>query len=211
MPGSNEVFVRVNSADATRLIFEMILLSQPIRAGASVLGPAGFSATLAATLEPGKIIEARIANSAGTLTPGSIVRIIRDQSIRLLLNPYTSLPLGRTRLVGTVTRQPPPMIPLQGAQVRLIQVNGVSIVLHDVGGVHIGTAELNGTAMIVGTQRDMTTSTNDRGDYNLYFSVGDGLESAAIEVTFDGYQPAVVTVLLTAGQRQRVDVQLAVA
>jgi hypothetical protein len=65
--------------------------------------------------------------------------------------------------------------------------------------------------MIVGTQRDMTTSTNDRGDYNLYFSVGDGLESATLEATFAGYQPAVVTVGLNAGQRQRVDVQLPVA
>jgi hypothetical protein len=112
--------------------------------------------------------------------------------------------------VGTVTRQTP-LLPLQGAHVRLSQVNGVSIELHDVDGVSIGTAEMNGTAMILGTQRDITTSTNARGDYNLYFSIGNGLESATIEVTLDGYQPTVVPVGLNAGQRQRVDVQLTVA
>jgi hypothetical protein len=207
-PGSNEVFVRVSSLNATRVTFDTIRLTQPIRAGASLLGPAGFTATLAAGMDQGRVMEARIENVAGTLAAGDLVRIIRDRSIRLHFNPYTTLPVVRARVIGTVRRQNGPELTLQGVQVRLIQVNGTHVVLHDVEGVSIATVTLDGTSLILGSERDITTQTNQQGDYNLYFSAGDELTNVTVEVTRDGFQPQIIPIPINAGQRQRIDVQL---
>lgn len=208
-PGSNEAFVLVTSADATRIGFDAVLLTQTIRAGASILGPGGFSTTLAADLEHGRVMEAMIENSVGTLAPGAVVRIVRDRSIRLQFAPFTTLPVVRARLVGAVGRQSAPLVSLPGAQARLTQVNGVDIVLHDVAGLTIGTVTLNSTTLIVGTEQDIVTETNPNGDFNLYFSVGDGLENVTVAVTLDGYQPETITTAINAGQRQYIAVQLA--
>ena len=207
-PGSNEVFVRVSSLNATRVTFETIRLTQPIRAGASLLGPTGFTATLAAGMDQGRVMEARIENVAGTLAAGDLVRILRDRSIRLLFNPYTALPVVRTRVIGTVRRQNVPELTLQGVQVRLIQINGTDVVWHDIEGVSIGTATLDRMSLILGSERDITTQTNQQGDYNLYFSAGDELTNVTVEVTRDGFQPQIIPIPISAGQRQRLDVQL---
>jgi hypothetical protein len=208
VPGSNEVFVRVNSLNATRLMFDTILLTHPIRAGASLLGRAGFTATLAASMDQGRVMEARIEKVAGTLTAGDLVRIIRDRSIRLHFNPYTTLPVVRTRVIGTVRRQNLPELTLQGVQVRLIQVNSTNVVLHDIEGVSIGTVTLDGMSLILGSERDIATQTNQQGDYNLYFSAGDELTNVTVEVTLDGFQPQIIPIPISAGQRHRIDVQL---
>lgn len=208
VPGSNEVFVRVSSLNATRVTFETIRLIQPIRAGASLLGPAGFSATLAAGMDQGRVMEARIENVMGTLAAGDLVRIIRDRSIRLRFNPYAALPVVRARVIGTVRRQNVPELTLQGVQVRLIQVNGTNVVLHDIEGVSIGTVTLDGTSLILGSERDITTRTNQQGDYNLYFSAGDELTNVTVEVTRDGFQTQIIPIPISTGQRQRLDVQL---
>lgn len=209
VPGSNETFVLVTSADANRMAFDTVLLTQPIRAGAPVIGPAGFSATLAADLDQGRVMEATIEDVVGTLTPGAVGRLIRDRSIRLQFAPLAPLPFVRARLVGTVGRQHAPQIPLYGAHVRLTRVNGVNITAHDVSGVTIGTVTLNGIVVIVGTEQDMATETTLNGDFNLYFSVGDALENVTVEVTLAGYQPETVTTAINAGQRQHIAVQLA--
>jgi hypothetical protein len=212
--GDNEVLViasAVNSVPGNnggpRLLFNMVYLEQPVRAGAAILTP-GFSAMLAIELDRGRTMEARIENVTGTLTPNAVVRIVRDQSLRLKVNPYSPLPLTRTRLVGTVVRQNAPEVRLSGAQVRLTQVNGVIVESHDIAGLEVASVGLNGTTVILGTERDVTTLTNDNGDYNLYFDIGEVLEDLTVEVALTGYEAAMVTVEIRAGQRQRLEVPL---
>ena len=210
-PGSNEVFVIVSSADDTGIAFDTVFLTHPIRAGASLLGPAGYAATLAATLEPGRVMEATIENSTGTLASGAVVRIIRERSVRLRFHAFATLPFVRAHLVGTIRRQNAPQIPLHGAQVRLTHVNGVMIVLHDVAGVTINTVVLNGTTTILGAEQDIATASNHNGDFNLYFSRDIELESVTVGVTLAGYQAQTLTTAMRAGQRQFVTISLAEA
>jgi hypothetical protein len=191
----------------TRLSFNTVLLEQPVRAGAAILTP-GFSATLAVELDRGLAMEARIENVTGTLIPNAIVRIVRDQSLRLKVNPYSALPLTRTRLVGTVVRQNAPEVHLAGAQVRLTQVNGVTVESHDIAGLEVTSVGLNASTIILGTERDVTTLTNANGDYNLYFDIGEVLENLTVEVALAGYQAAMATVEIRTGQRQRLEVLL---
>ncbi len=221
--GSNEVFVHVNNVNGTRISFDTTRLTQPIRAGAPVLGPAGYTATLTADLDVGRILEIRVENVTGTLAAGDLVRIIRDRSIRLPFHPAARLPVSATRLVGTVTRQSAPDIPLPGAQVQLTRVNDIDVVLQDIAGVQLGTVSFNGTTTVVGAERDLTTHTNQQGDYNLYYSaelseLGTGPGSPTqetevevpitVEVTLDGFQSQTIPILMRAGQRQRIDVAL---
>ena len=212
LPGENELFVVAKTITDTdnggkRITFDPLILRREIRAGASVFA-SGFAATLAAPLELGKVIEARVENMTGELTVGSILRIIRDHSIRLPFSPYASLPFAHTRLVGTVMRQDAPEIFLPGAHVRLTAVNHANVVLHDVAGANIATVELHGTQIVLGTEKDMTTLTNQQGDYNLYFIEKDFLETVTLEVTCAGYQPATQTEPVRLGQRNKIDVLL---
>ncbi len=215
LPGENELFVIAKTITdisnggngGKKISFDPLILRKEIRAGASVFA-AGFSATLAAPLDIGKVMEARVENMSGELTAGSIMRIIRDHSIRLPFSPYASLPLAHTRIVGTVIHQDTPEIPLSGAQVRLIAVNGVNVVLNIVSGANIATVELNGIQIILGAEKDITTLTNQQGDYNLYFIEKDFLETMTLEVTLAGYQPVTKTEAVQVGQRNKIDFSL---
>lgn len=212
LPGENELFViakTITDIDngGKKLSFDPLILRKEIRAGASVFA-ADFSATLATPLEIGKVMEARVENISGELTAGSIIRIIRDHSIRLPFSPYASLPLAHTRIVGTVVPQDTPEIPLSGAQVRLTTVNGVNVLLNAVSGANIATVELDGTQIILGAEKDITTLTNQQGDYNLYFIEKDFLETMTLEVTLAGYQVATKTESISVGQRNKIDFSL---
>ena len=209
-PGDNELAVIVNNIDSSERVvcFDEVIIRKEIRAGALVLAP-GFAARLAATLDVGKVTRAKLATVTG-LAVNSILRIMRGPSIRLKFDPYHPLPLVHTRIVGKVVRHDAPEAPLPETQVRLTHVNSAGVVLQEIVGARIATVAVNATEIVLGTERDVVTFTNNQGDYNLYFP-GDFFTDVTLEVTLDQYQPAVVTALLNAGQRQRVDVQLTVA
>lgn len=211
--GDNELFVIVrtindagNNNGNKRITFDPVILNKEIRAGARVLAQ-GFSTELAAELDVGRNTQAKLDNVAG-LTEGSIVRIIRDRSIRLKFDPYSSRPSELTRIVGQVVLKDAPEIPLEGVQVRLTQVNGVNIVLNDVAGANIATVEIDETQTILGAEKDITTMANQKGDYNLYFSQDDFLENITLVATLSGYQPETKTEPIRAGQRKKIDFQL---
>jgi hypothetical protein len=217
-PGDNEVFVIVRTIDNTtqRITFDPVILNKEIRVGASVQ-TSGFSTSLAAKLDVGRITQARLNDTVG-LTADSIVRIRRDASLRLKFDPYYSFPPGLTRISGKVVLKdapsiPPsaPKIPLKDAQVRLTQVNGVNVVLNNVAGVNIATVNIDGTLTILGAEKDITTLTNQQGDYILYFRGGNlpaTFTNVTLEGTLTGYQTETQTASVSRGQRNTIELQL---
>ena len=178
--GDNELVVIVRKVEADnentggkKITFDPVILSKQIRAGARVVSndlPADSSARLLATLEAGQVSTARVEN-AGGLAQNSIVRIIRDRSIRMNLDPYYMFASSITRVVGKAVSKQNPALPLAGAQVRVTRVNDTAVTANDIHGVAIFTAvDTSGTSIVLGAEKDISAVTNEKGDYNLYFS-----------------------------------------
>jgi hypothetical protein len=206
-PGDNELVVSVRNvlAGNHRITFDPMILQKEIRRGAPVLST-GFTAVLTTGLAVGRVSEARLSSVAG-LTTGSIVRIVRDRSIRLKFGPYAVLPAAATRIVGRVMRQDAPEIPLSGALVRLTQVNGVNVVFTNVAEADIAGVDIAGTHVILGLEKDVMTRANQQGDYNLYFT-GNFLHSVTLEVTLAGYQAETIIAPVSPDQRHNRDIHL---
>jgi hypothetical protein len=177
--GDNELIVIIrkiedlNGNGGKKISFDPVILTTEIRAGAQVISeglPAGSTATLLVTLEAGRVSEARVETSVVPAV-GSIARFIRDRSIRMNFDPYYLFESPITRVVGKVVSKMNPEIPLAGAQVRVSKINETEIESNDVGGVEIFTGEdVSGEAIVLGVEKDISAVTNEKGDYNLYFS-----------------------------------------
>lgn len=217
-PGDDELFVVASGIDPAnhRITFDQLILSREIRQGASVRS-SGFSSTLAATLDAGAIAQARLDDTTG-LAQDSIVRIHRSRSFRLKFDPYYSFPPGLTIITGKVIIRhapgsPPdaPELPLSGAQVRLEQIDSGNVVLNNVEGVNIATVEISGTQTILGVGKDITSLTNQNGDYILYFqehNLPASFTNMRLEATLAEYQPEPQTTAINRGQRNTVNFEL---
>lgn len=211
-PGDDELVVVVKTAIAgngsnpsPRITFDPVALRQPIRAGSTVLAQ-NLTTKLAASLDPGRVASARLNSIAG-LAEGSIVRIVRDKSIRLRLDPYSPDLSGLTAVVGRVVSKKTPERALAGARVRVLKVNDVNVVLTNVAGVRIATAQLGQTKVVLGAERELATLSNQKGDFNLYFT-REGLQSVTLRATLAGYVGSSKRVAIVEGARHRADFQL---
>lgn len=179
LQGDDELIVIVRSRDDApdsngrrSVQFDPVILTRTIRAGAVVLSnslPPGTEARLATTLEAGTVTSARLEN-ADAIAADSIIRIIRNQSIRVKFDPYYIFQAPPTRIVGKVTSQSSENA-LRGARVRVTHLNGSEITGNDISGAEVFTGRNVGDSTIVlGTEKDISAVTNEKGDYNLYFS-----------------------------------------
>jgi hypothetical protein len=205
-PGDDELIVVVNSVNGEKILFDEVILNREIRAGAKVIAQ-GLTSELAQTLEIGKVKEARLKSVTG-LNAGALARIVRGDAIRLRFNPYHRIPSEPLRVVGRVTAGAAQGTPLARAQVRITLINDQAIVLTDVGDAKIETVTLNTKKIILGSQADITTLTNEQGDYNFYFGGSDFLTKLTLEAALAGYQPQAKTAVIQAGQRPKIDFQL---
>jgi hypothetical protein len=156
-----------------KITFDPVILTRQIRADARVVSdglPPNASAMLKAPLEVGPVSSARLKNAAG-LPVNSVVRIIRDRSVRMNLDPYYAFESSITRVVGKVVSQQNPALPLAGVRVRVTQLNGAPVTQTDVDGVAIFKGvDAGGKTIVLGAEKDVSAVTNERGDYILYFS-----------------------------------------
>lgn len=213
-PGDNELTVLAKTVETTnggtpthRITFDPVFLRRGIRAGATVLA-ANLSTKLAADLEVGRAASARLESVAGLVEGTSIVRIVRDRSIRMRFDPYLSpSPPGLTSVTGKITSAVAPETPLAGVEIRLMKVNETDVVLTNVGGVEIATFMSDITPVVLGSRRDITTSTNDRGDYNFYF-VRDDVQSIMLRASATGFQTLSKSIVIIPKTRHRADFQL---
>ena len=206
-PGDNELIVATGTVNPgnKRITFDPTTISRPISAGSTVLAD-GLSTTLSTRLEPGQVNSARFESVAG-LAEGSIVRIVRDQSIRLRFDPYSPVPPGTTSLVGRITLVNEPEVALPDALVQITEVNGATVTVSDVAGARVATVVLESDTVVLGTERDLQTVSNRKGDYHIYFNRED-VTSLALKVTLAGFQPLTSTVTLTPQARSRADFEL---
>jgi hypothetical protein len=178
--GDNELVVIVRQVEddsentgSKKITFDPVILTKQIRAGARVVSnalPAEPPAKLIATLPAGEVSTARVGDAVG-LTQNSIVRIIRDRSIRMNLDPYHVFATSITRVVGKVVSAQNPALPLAGAQVRVTRVNDIAVIANDIQHVAIFTGvDTSGKSIVLGAEKDISAVTNEKGDYNLYFS-----------------------------------------
>lgn len=213
-PGDNELVVLVKtvvttngSAPTHRITFDPVFLRRGIRAGATALA-SNLSTTLAADLEVGRVASARLESVAGLVEGTSIVRIVRDRSIRMRFDPYLlSPPPEVTSVTGKITAQGTPEKSLAGVEIRLMKVNDTDVVLTNVAGVEIATFVSDITPVVVGSTRDITTSTNERGDYNFYFVRAD-VESITLRASLAGFQTQSKSIVIIPKTRHRADFQL---
>jgi hypothetical protein len=178
--GDNELIVVVRTTEdvggnngGQRINFDPVILNKEIRAGARVFSsglPADSFATLAATLESGEISSARIENAEG-IEENSIIRIVRDASVRMKFDSYYLFPSPITRIVGKVVSERTPETSLAGARVRITGINDSVVTRTEVGGVGIFTGlNTSGNVIVLGAEKDISAVTNEKGDYNIYFS-----------------------------------------
>lgn len=207
-PGDNELIVIAKTVNGNnrKITFDPVTLKKKIRAGALVLAH-GFSARLSSDLDIGRVDEATLNTVVG-LASDSIVRIIRDKSIRLKFDPYYQFPFELTQIAGRVVLADDPEIPLESARVRLTQVDGANVMLNDIAGANIATIETGWLKVVVGTERDVVTFTNQRGDYHFYFKQGQLGGSVTLETSLSGYQSQSKTITITENTRNRTDFEL---
>jgi hypothetical protein len=203
--GENElaVIVKTVNGGGSRITFDEVVLKKEIRSGSAVVASA-FFANLSETLDVGKVSQARLTSVAG-LGPGAIVRIIRDRSIRLKFDPYHRFESKLTSIAGNVVPQNFPEVPLEGARVRLTNVNGINVAVNDIAGAKIATIGAGATGVVLGAEKDVITFTNQRGDYSFYFEGGKLTGNATLEVSLAGYQTQTGTIAITELARNRAD------
>jgi len=206
-PGDNELIVVATNVNGgnTRITFEATSIGRPIAAGAEVLAN-GLITKLATRLDAGQVTSARLESVAG-LNVGDIVRIIRDRSIRMRFDPYAEATAQATRIVGEVTAKNEPTMTLPATTINMTKVNGQVVVISDVAGAQIATTTIAGKQVVLGTERDTKTFTNEKGDYTLYFGREDVTE-VTLEATRAGFQTATAVVAVTPRARIRANFQL---
>jgi hypothetical protein len=161
------------------------------------------------TLDVGKATQAKLDNVVG-LGPGDIVRIIRDRSIRLKFDPYYRFPYALTSIVGKVVPQNVPEMALEGVRIRLAKVNATDVIFTDVAGAQVAAVSAGSFAadIVLGSHKDVVTSTNQRGDYNFYFEKGKLTGEVTLEVSLAGYHTQTKTIAITELALNRADFEL---
>jgi len=204
-PGDNELIVVIQGVNAStgRVTFAAELLTKGIPMGSQVQAVA-FSATLRENLEPG-LVSSALLDSAVGLTPGEVLRIIRGRSIRMRFDPYNPTPAALTQIVGHVAMAEDPLLPLERAQVRLTQIDGVAVTTLNVEGAQVATLNFPASTTILGTAADLITETNVGGDYSLYSGRTQNWTSVTLEVSRNGSQTQTLALPVLTSQRNRAD------
>jgi hypothetical protein len=208
LPGANEVIVIIKTVDSTEksITFDEIILTREVKKGSSVLAE-GFTTALAKQLETGKVTRAKLDSIDG-LVPGDVVRIVCDNAIRMRFNPYFRFPFEPTRIVGKVAQQAAPDHTLEGAIIRINQINGAVVDLTKVADAKIATVKVGAKKIVLGSESDITTFTNENGDYNFYFNKADFIQSVGLTASLAGYQVKSQVVAINPGERKKADFNL---
>jgi len=204
-PGDNELIIVVQGVNSTtgRISFSPEILTKSIPPGSQVLA-LGFSAQLAEKLEPGLISSASLSSAAGLVT-GDIVRIIRGESVRMRYDPYDDRPSSLTHITGRIALADDPSVSIAGAQVRLTQVDGLSVTTTYIEGAHIAVLGSGASTVVLGTDADITAATDDAGTYTIYSTKAQNWTSVTLQVSKSGFLPQTLSFPVFPLQRNRAD------
>lgn len=215
--GDNELIVVVKDIvpSKNKVTFEPIILSKEIEKHSIVISN-NLETKLSERLEIGKR-ESALLSSVNNLSVGSIIRIIRGNSLRLKFNPYFTHQNGVTNIIGKVVSSTNNELPLKGVKIQLKKINDGAITWIDLEGVNIAVAEVGGNKMVLGSEKDLITFSNNNGYYGFYFdrwkfidlnNNNDLLNKITLEVSLEGYKEVVHEEALKSGERKTLNFQL---
>ena len=200
----------VTGIDATtrRVSFDQLPFVPTIRAGSGVIGPGGFTATLDEPLEGGEV-DFTILSSVAGLVDGALLRFIRSTNLVLQPSPYHDIDTDTTLAMIKVVENTAGGPPINGATITIEQVNSVDLTTTAIGGLDLRTVILAGpSTLLLGPERAIQTTTNERGDAVFYFASDTSITELRTQITSTGYVTATTTITVTAGERTTRTVQL---
>lgn len=176
--GDDELFIiarKVTGSDSSiqNIEFDPVILMQPILAGSPIFSPdisGSGPAMLASPLVTGQVKAAAINNGNG-VKQDSVIRIVRQSSIRLKFDPYYLFPTEITRVFGKAVSIKNSELPLSSVRIQVIEINDAPVVKIAVNETIVATGKaLNGDIIALGAEKDISTLSNKNGDYHIYFS-----------------------------------------
>jgi hypothetical protein len=196
--GENEEFLVVSSVDAPSrtLTFQSRTFRPALRAGSPVITSRVVTA-LSEELEGEGVVSA-VVDDVGTgatlIQPGDFVRIVRERLVRLRPGPYYPFEDETKRLTGAMidalTSQP-----IVGGEARLQRVDNVAVSSRNVGTSSANRARIyffdSGTPRIIGTERDISATTDARGRFAFTFSQRLSFDPTSLRLRFSA--PGYVT------------------
>jgi len=171
-----------------------------IRSGSRVFGPGIFTATLDQPLE-GSDVDFAILSSVGTLAAGSLLRFVRSPNLILSPGPYHPFAPNTTLVAVRVVENTASDPVIAGASVAIDQVNSVAFTTTSIQGVNLHTATLSGSTRLLGADRAIQTSTNERGAAVFYLPSDTPITGVRLQISRAGFVPATQLVVVTAGHR----------
>jgi len=204
LPGEDELYVALAAAPnaQNQVTFEPVDFVASIPAGAVVIGPGGFTTTLAEPLG-GRDVGLAGLTSAGALAAGEVLRIVRSPNLLVRPGPYYPFPGDVTVVAVHVVENDPAEPSIDGATLTITWIDGAVPTMVTIGGLPLGRFALaaSPTAFLVLDDEDRLTATNDRGDAVFFFAGSTALTSVTIDVAKAQYVTSTVTVNVTAKAR----------
>lgn len=191
--GEDDFYVLINEVQngtGKRVTFANIPFLKTIPVGAAVFGESGFSTTLTSTLE-GENIGFADLNDVTGLSAGEILRFVRSNNIMMRPGPYYPFEPGTTVLALKIAdNSTPDKPPLANVRCQIIKVNNVGLSTSNVGGVDIKTVTMpGGPTLVLGTEKDITTYSDERGTAVFYYPVDTVIGELTLNISTPGYVP----------------------
>jgi hypothetical protein len=205
-PGEDELYVIINeiqNGTEKRVLFNSIAFLKTIPEGSLVYKESGGSTRLAGSLE-GENVGFAVLEDISGLAQGEILRFVRSSNIIMRPGPYFPFD-AQTTLIAMkfVDNSSPSMPPIAGVKCEIKAVNGEPVNPTPVEGLEVWTVTLPDPVgeMILGSENDIITYSNERGDSIFYYPGDTPIDTLSVEITAAGYNPD--TRDLTVVQKQR--------
>lgn len=204
--GEDELYVFIKDIkDGTekKVTFDKIRFAKTIPEGSEVIGEGGFSSSLKRTLE-GEDVEFAILDSVAGLNPGEILRFIRSHNIIMRLGPYNPFEPQITLLSLKFVKDDLAETPVADVKIEIEEINDTPINTVNVGSLAVKTVTLTGppvTNLILGSNNDITTHSNLRGDCIFYYPSDTPITKLKLKIARTGYVSTSEVIGLTNKQR----------
>ena len=214
-PGEDELFLVVNTVQSNpnRITFTAQPFITTIAADSRVIGPSNVDTTLAEPLEGDQMGIATLTDVTG-ITPGAILRVLRSPNIVLRPGPYYLYPPGTTQAAFKVVDNSSAANPIADVRIDLVEVNDIAIDSTQIGAVDIKSVVLPPLPpplpprFILGTERDTTTYTNNKGAAVFYYPPGAQVTRLLVNLSKDGYVSDQGTINLAGATRTFMEIIL---
>lgn len=202
---ANEEDVEINGETKKKVFFDSIPFVKTIPRGARVYGENGLSTTLAQPLEGERVGFAIIEEYSPNVGQDKILRIVRSNNIIMRPGPYYPFEGNTTLLALKFSDDSMPLgeLPVADVKCEIKEVNQEPVETTQVVSLDIKTVTIDGKKLILGTEKDITTYSNARGNVVFYYPADTDIDELGIKVSTEGYEDITVPITLPLVKRQR--------